>query len=405
MPYTRKIDLRKLLMALSKALDITSSGLTTHHQMVSVISMGIARTIGLSEEEKEKLFYSAIIHDVGVSTSSEKANIMDFDYGGSQHAIVGYKRLSASPILAPYAGIVKHHHDHWDGGTPGGLKGEEIPLESRIIHLADRLAVMIRKDRPVLGQAKGLMDAIGHLSGLAFQPMLVDCLKEMMVKESLLLDITTDFLPGIVEGFAPSRSIEIDVDSLLSIAHVFADVIDQKSPYTRKHSQNVTDVAVWLARKVGFSPNEIKMMEIASLLHDIGKLSVPDEVLDKPGKLSGEEFNIMRGHTYFTYHVLCMVDGLETICEWAAFHHEKLNGNGYPFHLNTDTISIGARIMTVSDIFAALSEDRPYRKAFSNNEIISELEAMAERGELDWKVVGLLKEDVEEIRGLIKKEV
>src|SRR3990167_2949515 len=120
--------------------------------------------------------------------------------------------------------------------------------------------------------------------------------------------------------------------------------------------------------------------EIAALLHDIGKLSVPDEILEKPGGLSTEEFNIMRGHTYFTYHILNSIDGFDTISEWAAFHHEKLNGRGYPFHLKEGQLSIGSRIMAVSDKFSALSEDRPYRKSLTNNEIIANLNIMVDSG-------------------------
>lgn len=405
MPYPKKIDLRNLITALSKALDLTSSGILTHHQQVTLASMEMAKALGLSAKEKEILFYSAIIHDVGVSTSKEKASIMEFDYGTPQHAVAGAKRLINSPILAPYSETVSHHHDRWDGDTPSGLKGEDIPLSSRIIHLTDRFAVLIRKGRFVIGQDGEILERIEQSTGSEFQPMLVDCLKGLVLKESLLLDMTTDFMPKLLDYIAPAWNIEVDMDGLLDIARIFADVIDQKSSYTRKHSQNVTDVAKRLAGKAGFSLREVKMMEIAGLLHDLGKLSVPDEVLDKHGRLSKEEFNIIRGHTYFTYHILHMVDELKTVSEWAAFHHEKLNGNGYPFHLSSEGIPLGSRIMAVSDVFSALSEDRPYRKALTNEGMLSEMKMMVDKGALDGNVVDLLRENIEEITSLINKEV
>lgn len=405
MSYPHKIDFRKLLLAFSRALDLTSSGIMTHHMMVTIASMEMARALGLNENARDNLFYSATIHDIGVSSSREKTSLMEIEYNSPNHAIVGRERLILSPVLEPYSETVRHHHDRWDGKTPSGLKGEEIPLNSRIIHLADRLAVMIERDRFVIGQEKGIVEHIERLSGSFFQPMLVDCLKGLVSKESLLLDMTSDFLPRLLDEIAPNRSVEIDVEGFGSIAGVFAGVIDQKSPYTRRHSQNVTTVAMRLAERAGFSLKEVGMMKIAGLLHDLGKLTVPDEVLDKKGRLTPEEFNIMRGHTYFTYHILRMIDGFETISEWAAFHHEKLSGAGYPFHLKGDNISLGSRIMAVSDVFSALTEDRPYRKGLTNEEIIAEMEIMVNNDALDRKVVDLLKEGIEEMRELVNKEV
>jgi len=404
MPYPQKIDFIKLLLTLSKTLDLGTSGLTRHHQMVALASMKMANILGLRRDEKENLFCSAIIHDIGVSTSAEKAKMMDIDYDATNHAIVGWTRLKESPLLFPYAETVKHHHDHWDGSTIG-LKGEDIPINSRIIYLVDRLSFIIKSDKSIIGQETEIIKQIERLSGKFFQPLLVDCLKELIMEESFLLDITSDFLPNIINDYAPSIIREVDLDGLMSIARIFAGVIDNKSTYTMRHSQNIANVSVWLAKRIGFSEKELKMVEIASLLHDIGKLSVPDEVLEKPGRLSPEEFNIMRGHTYFTFHILNSIDEFDTISEWAAFHHEKLNGRGYPFHLKEGQLSIGSRIMAVSDKFSALSEDRPYRKSLTNNEIIANLNIMVDSGDIDGKIVKILKEEIEEIRGLINKEV
>lgn len=404
MPYPRKINFLKLLLALSKALDLTTSGLSKHHQMVALASMEMASLLGINREEKENLFCSAIIHDIGISSSKEKASIMNYDIDTPKHAIIGCERLKGSPLLYQYAETVKHHHDHWDGTTQE-LKGVEIPRNSRIIFIVDRLTTLINNEKLILGQEKELIAHIERLSGKAFQPMLVDCLKEMILKEGFLLDITTDFMPRLLDEFAPVKHIEVNMEDLIDIANIFASVIDNKSPYTKKHSKNVAKISVFLAKKIGFSQKEIWVMEIAALLHDTGKLSVPDEILDKPGKLSPEEFNTMRGHTYFTYQILKSIDDFDVISEWAAFHHEKLNGVGYPFHLKDENISLGSRVIAVSDIFSALSEDRPYRKALNNDEIITELEKMVNRGDIDGVVVSVLKENIEEIRGLIKKEV
>ena len=98
---------------------------------------------------------------------------------------------------------------------------------------------------------------------------------------------------------------------------------------------------------------------MAGNFHDLGKLVIPNSILEKPGKLNDEEFALMKQHTYFTYSILTTIGGIQEIAEWAAFHHERLDGNGYPFHLNASKLSTGARIMAVADIVTTLAEDRP----------------------------------------------
>lgn len=405
--YPKNIRLHKLIQALSRALDLTSKGITLHHSRVAFISAAIATALGLKDrEERENLICSALLHDIGILTTKERVNVMSFESNTSYtHTIIGNNLLSISALLAPFAKTIKHHHDKWNGESPSKFKGEEIPLNSRIIHIADRFTILIDDNKFILGQKKNLIEQIEWQSGKSFQPMLVDCLKQLIQEEAFLLDITTDFLWDFIEGGEFTSSIHVETGELLNIANIFAEVIDLRTPYTKNHSLNVTKVAVNLAAKSGFSSDELKMMEIAGLLHDIGKLSVSNEILDKQGKLTDEEFDIMRGHTYFTYHILKMIDGFDAISEWAAFHHEKLNGEGYPFHLKDDKLPLGSRILAVSDIFSAFTEDRPYRKSLQNDEIIAAMNKMVERGDLDSRVVSLLKENIKEMREIVNKNI
>ena len=132
------------------------------------------------------------------------------------------------------------------------------------------------------------------------------------------------------------------------------------------------------------------MMRIAGYLHDIGKLKIPNEVLEKPGKLTEAEFNVIKEHAYYTWLLLKDVNGFGQIADWASLHHEKLNGNGYPFHLKGEQLPLGARIMTVADIFSALTEDRPYRKSMEKEQVIAILREDAQRELLSQRLVELL---------------
>ena len=126
-------------------------------------------------------------------------------------------------------------------------------------------------------------------------------------------------------------TLTIDEVTLGPIAEVFARIVDSASPWTAVHSAGVAATAVALAERLNFSPRELHLMRAAGYLHDLGKLSTPTQILDKPGKLTENEYAAVRAHTYHTYRILDTIGGMPQICEWAAFHHERLDGNGYPF--------------------------------------------------------------------------
>jgi HD-GYP domain-containing protein (c-di-GMP phosphodiesterase class II) len=176
---------------------------------------------------------------------------------------------------------------------------------------------------------------------------------------------------------------------------MFSHVIDFRSHFTATHSAGVAHTAGKLAELSGMSGTECKMMLIAGYLHDLGKLAVNSSILEKPGKLNINEFNIIRGHTFYTYKLLSCIEGFTTINEWASFHHEKLNGKGYPFHLEGEEIPFGSRIMTVADIFNAVIEHRPYRSGLDKGEVISIFKSLVKNGEVCASIVDTLIDNLD----------
>jgi HD-GYP domain-containing protein (c-di-GMP phosphodiesterase class II) len=159
------------------------------------------------------------------------------------------------------------------------------------------------------------------------------------------------------------------------------------------HSAGVAASATKLAELVGMGEDECKMMTIAGYLHDVGKLRVPNSILDKPGRLTEEEFNIIKEHPYYTRWILMSVNGFEKIADWAGFHHEKLNGKGYPFHLGAEDLDTGSRIMAVADIFSAITEVRPYRDGMDHDAAMKVMWSNVENGTLDGDLVKLLEDN------------
>jgi HD-GYP domain-containing protein (c-di-GMP phosphodiesterase class II) len=129
-------------------------------------------------------------------------------------------------------------------------------------------------------------------------------------------------------------------------------------------------------------------------LHDLGKLAIPTSVLEKPGALTPAEYALIRGHTYHTYRSLEAVRGLEEMAAWAAFHHERLDGTGYPFRLQAEDLCTEARLMAVADVYTAISEDRPYRKGMQRPAAGQLLRKMVTNGALDGSIVDCLCDNI-----------
>lgn len=196
----------------------------------------------------------------------------------------------------------------------------------------------------------------------------------------------------------------VPLEKLVIFTRFLSKMTDFRSSFTAMHSAGVAATARELAKYAGLPDDEILMIEIAGNLHDIGKLHVPNDILEKPGKLTDEEFNIVKEHAYYTKMVLKDMEGFEHISDLAAHHHEKLNGNGYPFHLTADQLDTESRIIAVADIFSAITEVRPYRSGMDRKQVIKILDDSVGKGEISKEIVGLLKEHYDEINTVREEE-
>ncbi|MCH5163799.1 MAG: HD-GYP domain-containing protein [Clostridiales bacterium] len=153
-----------------------------------------------------------------------------------------------------------------------------------------------------------------------------------------------------------------------------ANMIDAKDSYTEGHSRRVSTYAVQLAEAMGFSPEEVENIRKIALLHDIGKIGVPDGILNKPGRLTDEEFNIMKGHSSIGGDIIKNIKTVPGLHDSVLYHHERYDGKGYPAGLKGEDIPYIARIIAVADAFDAMTSDRVYRTRLSNDQVLSELE-------------------------------
>ena len=397
-----------LIKAFSMALELALTGMTSHHWRTAVISKRIAEAVGLGGQELRKVIYAALLHDIGAAADWDERRLLK-QLGSMpqadvyKHAEIGYVLLKESSVLRDLAEIVRYHHDRWCGGNPSGLSGERILLASRIVHLADRIEVSLQESRPFLSQRRRLLENVRLQSGKAFDPRLVEAWESCARQEAFWLDlIEANYHQLFFEELRSYGMVPYSFDDAIRLAETFATIIDKTSAFTASHSRSVSRVATFLAALQGFSPDECKAMRIAGLLHDLGKLAISNEILEKPGKLTQEEMDTIRQHTYYTYRILNQIDHFGVIAEWAAYHHETLDGEGYPFRIGEASLSPGARIVAVADVFVALSENRPYRKSLSAQRVEEIVNNMVAARKLDGKIAAALLAHHEEAQRIME---
>ncbi len=168
---------------------------------------------------------------------------------------------------------------------------------------------------------------------------------------------------------------------------VFARAVEAKSPYTKGHADRVTAYALALAGELGLPAAEREVLWRGGLLHDIGKISVPDAILNKPGPLTAEEMAVMREHPAQGVKLIESLDSLRDTIPLIRWHHERLDGRGYPDGLRGDAIPWVVRVLSVADVYDALASERPYRPALSHARCLEILRAEAAGGGLDPELV------------------
>jgi HD-GYP domain-containing protein (c-di-GMP phosphodiesterase class II) len=157
---------------------------------------------------------------------------------------------------------------------------------------------------------------------------------------------------------------------LIGILIALTRAIDAKSPWTAGHSERVTKFAEGIGRGLNLNEDQMRALTISAILHDIGKIAVPEQILDKPGKLTDEEFDIVKKHSQAGADIISSIPSYETILPGILHHHERWDGKGYPRGVGNKDIPLFARIICIADVYDALTEDRPYRKAWSREDVL-----------------------------------
>jgi len=285
------------------------------------------------------------------------------------HGDRGASIISKIGLADATSEAVKALDEHWDGtGFPGRWRGDQIPLLARVAAVAQHLDVFASDQGPDHAIA-----VLKQRSGRWFDPEIVRAVASLHRTRELWKDclsiIPEKEVRAAVLAMEPRENLYLGPDEIDRVCEAFSDVTDAKSPFTVDHSMGVTDAALRIAQTLGLGLDRTVLVRRAALLHDIGKLRIPNSILHKQGKLTVEEFLIVKEHPALTRRILGRIPAFRELAAVAGAHHEKLDGTGYPNQLNAKDLCLEARVVAVADVYAALSEVRPYRESLDIGQV------------------------------------
>ena len=393
-----KVNLRQVSYALSEALDFVGVDDLYHGKRVAFMSSVVAQKLGYSLERVDDIITAGMLHDCGVSRIDIHQNLInELDWEGSQkHCHRGALLLKDVTFYKKYSDTILYHHTHWSDLELLDID-EKIKIDANIILLTDRVDALRARGK----SKKEILSTLEEQKSKMFHPNLVDIFQEISSPDSFwfyLEDINIEFF--LHAWIVKESEKEYKFENLKEIAFMFSNIVDAKSSFTSEHSLNVSKVAVYLAKKVGLTKRQIEILELAALLHDLGKLRVDDTILDKKGPLLEDDIRVMHRHSFDSEMILNKIDGFKEIALLASLHHESLDGTGYPYQKTAEELGMDARILILSDIFQALVQNRPYRKQLNAQKIIEILEEMKEAHKIDENILKIIEDNIEEVYNL-----
>jgi PAS domain S-box-containing protein/putative nucleotidyltransferase with HDIG domain len=371
----------EIIRALSLTLDFDESQKYYHAWRVAILSAYVAEELDIPE--KNLIYYAGLLHDIGAiglrdHVIHHAAN--DFkQVEARSHAALGAKILRPFTLFKPLGPIIENHHEHYDGsGFPAGKKGDEIPICASIIQLADVLDVKCRNLPPdqVTEIATGIVKVF---SGKLFPESVAEgALSFIESNSKLVTDIfNNDLLGDIVKDYSPQlpdlQEIS-DIRLLIQLLWVFAEIIDTKHTYTLGHSTRVAFYAYKISKTLGEGTINSWDVLWAGLLHDVGKVGTPREILDKESGLTEQEWLVMKKHAQDSMEIISSISDLAYLAYPAAAHHEFYNGKGYPLGKAGENIPLIGRILAYADAYDALTSPRAYRKGLSHRTALDIIE-------------------------------
>lgn len=398
--YKLKIDLNEILYSVSTGLDSVEQELlgtrNGHCKRIAALSIMLGKAMGLTPNELTDLAAFSILHDNALTQVNQEENEYKKynngqgytqSYFNIRRCILGETNSKYVPFRTNNRDVILLHHENADGSGPQGRTYDRTPIKAQIIHLADCIDNNFDLFNPTSKDTYGaIIYYVKSNAGTLFSREIVDAFCKSF-KSKHMNNLTFSNVDNFLRKSTKHFNDEYSPHEVYHLAYLIAMIIDSKSHFSCKHSVGVAINCKKMAEHYKFPVEKATKFYLAGALHDVGKLMIPNTILQKPDRLDDAEYEVMKQHAYYTYEILKNIKNMNDITIWASHHHEKLNGTGYPFKLKEEELTMEERLMTCCDIYQALTEERTYKEGFSHDKAISIMRDMVIKGELDMSIV------------------
>lgn len=373
-----------------RTLDYVDSRLSDHARRVAYMVYSVMKFAGgYTEKQLQDYFILALLHDIGAYKTEEIDEIISFDYKQVwQHSVYGQLFLSTFLDFESCEQSIFYHHLAYSSYPKAHHKLCEKSI-CGLISVVDRAELYIRSQCE-----KGVLERIAKSRGTQFSPYWVDMLNAANKSTGLLESVISGSYEAQYEEFINTFKFSFDQKRLM--LETLAYSIDFRSSFMVMHNVSTISVSKTIAKRFNMSREQMLEIEFGALLHDIGKVATPVEILEKPGKLTDEEMEIMRRHVVLTKEIIQDFISPQ-ICDIAVRHHERLDGSGYPLGLTKESLSLPQRIVAVADVVSALVRRRSYKEAFDKERTLGILAKTRDAGQLCPEVVEIIINCFDEI--------
>jgi HD-GYP domain-containing protein (c-di-GMP phosphodiesterase class II) len=390
MQYTKNLNNKSVLGIIRRFCGYIDPRLTEHGSHVAYIISRMLRNTGqYSQQELRDICFLAQLHDIGAYKTEEISKMLKFETDDIwDHSFYGYLFIRYFSPLKKLAPAVLLHHITWNFLENEKEPSSKIKNLSQILHIADRIDVSMSLEKR---SWKETLQLIIQGTNNVFAPHIVDLAAKLDFQDSIENEWRNDS-----EYFDFLTSIPLSEEETTEYLKMLVFIIDFRSHHTVTHTITTTSISYELGKLLSLNEEHLNMVLCGSLLHDLGKIAIPVEILEYPGKLSRQAMAIMRTHVNYTEKIFggSIDKAIERI---ALRHHEKLDGSGYPKKLRAEELTTEERLVAIADIISALTGTRSYKDSFPIDHILTILNRMKHDGLLDEAIVDLAAEHLDEI--------
>lgn len=381
-----------IMHIISNMLKIQNPKLTDHGNRVGYLAAKMLEIQGKSQKEILDGYILGLLHDIGAYKTEEIDKMIQFETERVyDHSIYGYLIMKVSEVMQDKVEVILHHHTPWVQLQKMNVECKQL---ANLIFLADRVEIYLRTQNQ-------------HVTPEILEQ--TNCFSEENIKLFCKADKKYDFQKRLLDGSYINDTekylyqAEFSEEELKKLIRMVAFLIDFRSESTVRHTITMVSAGVALAKLLHMDKQQQDEIYTGSYIHDLGKVAVPLEVLEKPGRLDYDEMEIMKTHIILTGNII-RGHVSDNVYKIAMRHHEKLDGNGYPYGIKEDEMSDTEKIVAVADIFSALTGKRSYKDSLPKEKVISIMQQMADNHQISKEIVQVLIDNYDIVEQQVEED-